>query len=140
MYIAVVLNEKSVAELKNFAKGIIDSNKFNYVTPSNSPLPHHMTINLNSFDDSVNDRKILNQNAKLKIDYILVSEEIGACAAHVCESTTDDGTTINTINTNKHITICLTKGTKPFLSNKLFESNCKKFKCELNLTGIVQEV
>jgi hypothetical protein len=131
MYTAAILNPVSAGLLRWIVKAHGLENKgFSFKTPQNTEVPHHMTINLGPIDVNLNDEEILEKPALLHVDQIVWSHEIGACAARVVKAEVEMRKfpaiyweTIDTINAHKHITICLKNGVKPFLSNKLFESD-----------------
>jgi len=99
-----------------------------------------MTINLGSFDDKINKPEFLGQPTLLFVDSIWHCKTIGACAARVTRAFAN-GEQINSINENKHITICLKPPAKAFHSNKIFEAGeCVKLGMELALMADIQEV
>lgn len=140
MYTAAVLTLESIEILKNLASrlGLED---FVYQTPQGDALPHHMTINLGKFDESLNDPLLLGQEVEITIDSIWHCKTIGACAAKVSK-TNCCGSEIKSSNTNKHITICLKPPAKPVHSNKLFSEGSKVFIINepLVLKAILQEI
>jgi hypothetical protein len=133
MYTAAVLRPNSVLELLQALRETTDleSRGFVCLTPQGEPLPHHMTINLGTFDDSVNKPELLGKSAILYVDSIWYCDEIGACAAQVCKAYSE-GNPVNSINEHKHITICLKPPAKPVYSNKIFDSG-KSVKLSKNL-------
>lgn len=142
MYTAAVLRKESAEDLLLAMRGKtnLEEEGFECVTPQGEPLPHHMTINLGSFDWTLNDPKILGQSCIIYIDSIWFSKEIGACAARVTRAYCD-GKEINSINKNKHVTICLKPPAKPFHSNQIFE-NGESIKLDMDLALLtdIQEV
>ena len=128
IYTAAVLTPQS-ANLLRWAmraatKGFELENDFGFKTPQNEPIPHHMTINLGKLNTELNPDWILGMSAKLKVDQLRWSEEIGACAFRVVEaiSVVDDYVikSFNDEKSNKHITTCLKPGVKAHKSNDLF--------------------
>lgn len=83
-----------------------------------------MTINLGKFDVGLNPDSILGMSAKLKVDQLRWSEDIGACAFRVTHaiSVVDDYVirSFNDEKSSKHITTCLRPGVKAYKSNDLF--------------------
>ena len=61
MYTAAVLTEESATQLKQAVLDRISQSLegFEFQTLAGVPLPHHMTINLGSFDEELNDPSIL---------------------------------------------------------------------------------
>jgi len=142
MYTAAVLRQESTKDLllAMRSKTNLEEEGFECVTPQGEPLPHHMTINLGKFDSILNDPQILGQPCLQFIDALWFSKEIGACAARVTRAYCD-GKEINSINENKHVTICLKPPAKPFHSNKIFENGeCIKLDMDLSLLSDIQEV
>ena len=128
MYTAAVINLDDLAPLEKAMRQHIPFEE-GYVcqTAQGNPLPHHMTINMGGFDTALNPKDILGQNCRMVIDSLYQDDDLGVAAARVikaeCElnETTEPICTINDGTSEKHITLCLKPGSKPFWSNKLFE-------------------
>ena len=137
MYTAAILTEESAALLKQSVLEKIGTSLdgFHFQTLAGVPLPHHMTINLGSFDEHLNDPSILNNSVKLFARGFLWSEEIGACAALV---TSDPQ--IRSSNEFTHITVCIRPPAKPADSNRR-PRNSKAFIFDppIELDAIVKE-
>ena len=131
MYTAAVLDPLGAGLLRWIAKAEeLEGWDFRFKTPLNDEIPHHMTINLGAIDVNLNKEEILEQRARLHVDQIRVSVELGACAARVIKAEVEMKEypviywqKLNSINEHPHITICLKEGVKPFTSNKLFETD-----------------
>lgn len=123
MYTAAVLRPESVELLTKIMREHrdLESEGFEYKTPSGDPLPHHMTINLGRFDSAINDPSLLGEEAVLVVNRLYYCYTTGACAAYVCDAYSTDFVPIESINKNKHITICLKPPAKPFHSNDIFD-------------------
>lgn len=142
MYTAAVLRPESVEILLETLREKLDLEEHGFacVTPQGEALPHHMTINLGSFDTTVNKPELLGRSTILFVDSLWFCKTIGACAARVTRAYSD-GEEINSINQNKHITICLKPPAKAFHSNKIFEAGeCVMLEQQLNLMADIQEV
>lgn len=140
MYTAAVLNKNSVDVLKKIVVENLNLQGFVFETKQGEPLPHHMTINLGTFDAKINNQELVNKPTFLHIDSIFYCEKIGTCAANVikCEC---ENQNVNSINKHKHITICIKPPAKPFDSNKLFESKSNVFKFKpIVLEAVLKEV
>jgi len=139
MYTAAVLRPDSALKLKQIMREKIDLENlgFECKTPQGEPLPHHMTLNLGLFDNTLNDPELLGSEIVLTVDSLWYCEMIGACAAKVIDSQS-----AKSINTQKHITICLKPPAKPFQSNKLFEPMTKQIMLDapLTLEASIQEI
>lgn len=130
MYTAAVINPLGAGLLRWIAKAEdLEGWGFLFKTPQNDEIPHHMTINLGAIDVDLNDEGILERPARLFVDQIRISVELGVCAARVTKAEVEMKEfpvkywkNIQTINAHPHITICLKEGVKPFISNKLFET------------------
>lgn len=130
MFTAAVLDPLGAGLLRWIAKAEnLEGWSFRFKTPQNDEIPHHMTINLGAIDVDLNDEAILEQPARLFVDQIRISVELGVCAARVIKAEVEMKEfpviywqKLNSINEHPHITICLKEGVKPFISNKLFET------------------
>ena len=122
MFTAAVLGRISVALVTWILRGTIDleSKGFYLETPGGDPIPHHMTINLGSLNQSLNPPTILGQTVFLHINQLVYDTDLGVCAAPVFLAEWQ-GREICTIHAHPHITVCLKPGVKPVLSNKLLE-------------------
>lgn len=122
MYIAAVLDFESARSLRKIVRESIglDQRGFSFFTEKNETLPHHMTISFGKKE--WNPPNIIKSSAKLLVDSIWWSEEIGACAAKVAKAQSGNIpiSTINDKKSSKHITICLRPFVKPMMSNQLF--------------------
>lgn len=115
MYACILLHEDDAKFLADkFLEVISDFSGYRMATPHYS-LPHHMTINMGDFDQSLNDKSVLGQEIEMYIDGFSYSNELGIAAARVVRTEPE----INTINEQPHITIAIQPHGKPFLSNKL---------------------
>ena len=131
MYTAAVLDPLGAGLLRWIAKAEeLEGWGFRFKTPLNDEIPHHMTINLGAIDVDLNEEGILEQRARLHVDKVYASVELGACAARVIKAEVEMKEYpviywqhLYSINEHPHITICLKEGVKPFASNKLFETN-----------------
>ena len=136
MFIAAVLDPLGAGLLRWIAKAEelegwgFQGWGFHFKTPLNDKIPHHMTVNLGAIDVDLNEEGILERRTKLHVDQIRISVELGACAARVIKAEVEMKEfpviywqNLNSINEHPHITICLKEGVKPFISNKLFETD-----------------
>ena len=131
MFVAAVLDPLGAGLLRWIAKAEeLEGWGFMFKTPLNDEIPHHMTINLGAIDVDLNDEAILEQPARLFVDKIRLSLELGECAARVIKAEVEMKEypviywqKLNSINEHPHITICLKEGVKPFTSKKLFETD-----------------
>lgn len=140
MYTAAVLRSEAVEMLLQKMQEKLSLEEFECMTPQGEPLPHHMTINLGTFDAKINNPEILGHAAVLIIDSLWFCKTIGACAARVIKSYAESEE-VNSINVNKHITICLKPPAKAFHSNKIFEAGeCVMLDDPLILMADIQEV
>lgn len=128
MYTAAVLKEVSVDLLKSVVRNTTDLEQTGFVfkTTNESPLPHHMTINLGDFSPSLNDRSILWKPAELQFNQIVFDKVLGICAAPIIRAKSLDkngniGLEVRTCNKRPHVTCCLIPGTKPKMSNDMLE-------------------
>jgi hypothetical protein len=147
MYTAAVLKSPSI--LIDRLQNLINLEEKGFVFQSSQgPLPHHMTINLGSFDPELNDREILGKTAILEIDGIWWSEQLGVCAACVDKAMVGETPllTINDKESCKHITICLKPPAKPVHSNRLFremgkhKAEARLFMEMLKLEAVIEEI
>lgn len=129
MYTAVVLDEDCRKLLKYALCNLLDAEGMGYVfqTRQGDELPHHMTLNLDAFDESLNDPSLKGAYCRLEVDGFCFDHDMGVIAARVTKHTAVrnaiDGEwseqPVNTTNENPHITMCLLGDAKPFHSNKL---------------------
>ena len=143
MYTAIVLTQESADRLKEVVENNLKLEGFEFQTPAGESLPHHVTLNLGSFNASLNDPELLGKTARILVDKIWYNEDIGACAAEALKLQSDLQK-INCANKIPHITICLKPPAKPVSSNQLFENPLSCYILQLNRTlvldGIIQEV
>lgn len=131
MYTAAVLTPISAELLKWIMRGTVALEDEGFVTETGqgNPLPHHMTINMGSFDKSLNRPEIVGEPALLKVDRLVYNHTLGVCAAKVVEAmaySTDpdvepDPMPIRSANIVPHITVCIKPSSKPMLSNQMLE-------------------
>lgn len=140
MYIGAVLDVVEVLLLKQTLLAYLDPKPLGFIfeTKSGMMLPHHMTINMGKFDDSLNDPSILGQEVRLEISKFLYNENI--CCAAVDSALLSDKTPVHSSNKNKHITMCLRPPTKPVESNKLFEKSSVLHVDPFVIYATVQEI
>ncbi len=119
MYIAAVLTSQACHQLKQILTQYVDLKGYVFQTAAGMPLPHHMTINMNGFDNTLNNPELLGQQCNIKIDGIAYNHQLGICAARVISATSLNNIEINSINSIKHITLAMKPTSKPFFSNKL---------------------
>lgn len=124
LYTAAVLNENSGHLLRWLTKALttLEQDGFLFQTPQGSPLPHHMTVNLGAFDDSLNERKMLGCFVELHVDRVCFNHTIGACAAPVVKSQIEvngEWLELKSINEYPHITTCLKPGVGAKFSNQM---------------------
>lgn len=124
IYTAAVLNENSGHLLRWLAKGLtsLEDDGFLFQTPQGNPLPHHMTVNLGAFDESLNEKRLLGCFVELHVKRLCFNYTIGACAAPVEKSRVEiDGEwfDLKTFNDHPHITTCLKPGVGAKFSNDL---------------------
>ena len=142
MYTAAVLEMNSRLFIRQALVELRNMEEFGFVfqTAAGESLPHHLTINLGSFNQALNDPQILGKRAVLSVSKFLYNDKI--CCA-VVDRAEINGVTINTMNdqsSGKHITMCLVPPTKPMESNALFKSGAMTLKCNaLQLNAVIQE-
>lgn len=146
MYTAAVLKPTSAALLKWILRATInlETQGFCLKTQAGEPLPHHMTINMGSLDQSLNPPALLGANVLLCIDGLVYDTELGVCAAPVVFakwSTAGHDREIQTCNVYPHITVCLKPPNKPVLSNTLLKKGGKVHVLDemYKLEAVVQE-
>ena len=131
IYTAAVLNENSAHLLRWLTKALTDLENEGYVfkTTQGEPLPHHMTLNLGTFDESLNKRNVLGGFAELHIDRISFNHNIGICAAPVNKArvettafTSSEWVDLNSMNDHPHITTCVKPGVSPKFSNDMLDN------------------
>lgn len=131
MYTAAVLDGFSQRFLEEVLGEHCNFREKGYVFKTNVgvDLPHHMTINLGSFDSDLNPRQFLNASAILRVERFLYDDDI--CAAEVATAVAIDFRdgevrevcdiyTINDERSRPHITMCLRPPARPVQSNHLF--------------------
>lgn len=120
MYTAAILADSSSKLLHSKFIEKIDPDPLGFIfeTKFGQRLPHHMTINLGPFNDSINSPEVFGSSARLWVDHFLYNENI--CCAVVKKAETLSGIPIFCANKNPHITVCLRPPTRPVESNKLF--------------------
>jgi hypothetical protein len=120
MYTAAVLSDfsKTALEMALLEFEDFTLSGFRFSTAQGGRLPHHMTINLGKFDESLNNITLLGAHVKLQVDRFYYNREIGVCAARVSSSSVYL-TTINDEYNQRHITMCLKWPAKPYDSNLL---------------------
>lgn len=127
MYTAAVLTPLSAQLLRWIMKGTEDLEKSGFLleTPQGDFIPHHMTINLGRFDETLNPKSILGNQAIVKVDKLVYNDVMGVCAANVQEALgfqfLDSSPVVNIqcVNEYPHVTVCLKPGSKPVESNDL---------------------
>jgi len=127
IYTAAVLKENSRHLLRWLAKALttLEEDGFRFQTSQAELLPHHMTLNLGAFDDSLNDPSVLGGFAEIHVDRLRFNYTLGVCAAPVLrarvESIDGDGKWLDlkTINDFPHITTCLKPGVSAKTSNEM---------------------
>ncbi len=131
MYIAAVLDQASILILRGAVRDAIldaicvdiEAEGFKFETPAGGPLPHHMTINMGEFDETLNKRSILGKPVEIGVDYVFYDPVLGVCAVTVdeCEAGEyPDSNEVHSANARPHITVALKPGVKPKTSNELF--------------------
>lgn len=155
IYTAAVLNENSRHLLRWLTKAntTLEADGFLFQTPQGDKLPHHMTINLGSFDESINSRSVLGGFVELHIDRVKFDYNIGACAAPIVKAqvelvdqidqTSEGWIDLKTFNDHPHITTCLRPGVSAKFSNDMLASHGVKevlFDQTYILEAWVQEV
>lgn len=127
MYTAIVLTNKSALELKAIAIQTVDLSSYNFATAAGMVLPHHMTVNMDGYDSELNDESLKGMDCKVTIDGIAYNHTLGICAARVLLAETihdEAGVSIESTNTQAHITVAIKPTSKPAWSNKLkWENN-----------------
>ena len=144
MYTAVVIYEEDRPLLLQSLEQFRDFRKRGYAfTHNGTKLPHHMTINLNKFDETLNPELELDEEVELVVDGFLYNDTLGVCCARVVEAKTAAGLVVETINPGReHITMCLLPPDgKPMKSRELF-GNSKEFQLDepVVVGGLVLEV
>jgi hypothetical protein len=85
MYIAAVLSSTSSELLKWIVRRILGLEQYGFVfqTQQGQELHHHMTINLEEFDEKLNNPDILWHPVELHIDKLYYNDTLGVCAASI---------------------------------------------------------
>mgnify|MGYP000909617370 FL=1 len=89
MYTAAVLENSATLRLRTIAADLVDLSSYVFVTAAGMQLPHHMTINMDRFSESLNDKGIMNHQCQLQIDGIAYNHKLGICAARVSSAVVD---------------------------------------------------
>lgn len=120
MYTAAILDHRSVDSLRNQAEQLLgDLSAFRFSTSQGHRLPHHMTVNLGSLDESLNPRSMLGRPVILKVNKLARNDSTGVCAACV-ETSLCESSLLRSANAQPHITICIMPWAKPKDSNAIF--------------------
>lgn len=114
--------EKMLGERPKYAAGFLsEEDKKKILTHFSNDIPedwkvicHHMTINLGRLQEK--DKHLLGKECKSTITHLGIDKDIGIMALKV-------ETDIPSKNVNKHITLALKEGVKPFRSNDITEWN-----------------
>lgn len=134
MYACILLNQDDAEFLKTEFQNVIGTKFFNYrMETPHYKLPHHMTINMGEFDESLNPIYHVGKPVDMYIDGFAYDNDLGVAAARVFM--TDPN--IVTINKQPHITMALQKQGKPFFSNQLNWDNVIKISRSIVVSGIV---
>lgn len=122
-------------------------------TPLGDRLPHHLTLNIGSIEDGLNNPSVLGKVADLTVEAFCWDHEVGACAARVTKMVVKGFTSVSTIdlyirdteivlkstNAQPHITMCLMPNVKPAASNNLDWDQAFLLKTPLIISGVVKE-
>lgn len=141
MYTAAVLTPQSSDLLQSKFEEKINPKLLGFIfeTKYGQKLPHHVTINLGTFDESLNALDILRSPIKIWTHKFLYNENI--CCAVVDKIETKSGVSINCRNEFPHITTCLRPPTRPFESNELFTNAASAINIdELVLDAFIEEI
>lgn len=140
MYTAAVLTPPARQLLQQKLEEKRNMSAFVFETKSGEILPHHMTINMGSFDSSLNDPDCLGKGVTLWVTRFRYNDKV--CCAEVV-SADIEGKPIRTMNdqkSGKHITMCLRPPGKPVDSNELFKDGASIIEIdELRLDAVIQE-
>ncbi len=143
MFTAAVLRPTSAALLKWIMRATLnlETQGFCLKTQAGEPLPHHMTINMGSLDESLNPSTLLGKDVFLHIDGLVYDTELGVCAAPVFYAWWGMDRHIQTSNIYPHITVCVKPPSKPVLSNELLKKGGKVHVLDdvYKLEAVVQE-
>ena len=135
MFTAAVLTDNSADLLKWIMRGTLNLEEEGFVlkTMAGQDLPHHMTINLGPLDETLNPREVLGADVLLEINCLVYCHKLGVCASPVigqlvldvpgCES-------LQLINEQPHITVCVRPPAKPKMSNDLFKKQAVTYKLD----------
>lgn len=117
MYTALTLDEQSRSILQSAFPCV---GSFQSETQSGTPLPHHMTINMGMFDESLNPKHQIGNIYLIEVDGLLYDQRIAA-ARVVKAVDVIHGEPITTRNRFPHITMGLAIGqnVRPVESNVL---------------------
>jgi hypothetical protein len=147
MYTAVVIDKDDCDRLVYYLNAVPGwvTGLYSFFTPSNYPLPHHLTLNLGSVE-CLNDPDILNKIAELTVDAFCWDDDLGVCAARVTkavvkglESLFDTDIPLKSINAQPHVTMCLMPNVKPSVSNDLDWNRAILLMQPITVSGIVEE-
>ncbi len=135
---------ESILDLKNRIPPSLYEKGYICHTESGMLLPHHMTINLGSLDEYLNDISILNQKVLLYIHKIACDHKANACAAKVEKAIViSSKQEIKSFNKVSHITMAIRPPGKPKNSNDIDWNNADiiiETKEPLILVGTVLEL
>lgn len=153
MYTGLIIDAQSKQLLTWAFKALIpdwENRGYLFRTQHNHPLPHHMTINMGKFDNTLNNKSILGSEGEclateLVIGTDAVAFKVEAALAYCPDE--DDLVEIVTMNDKKshaHITAAIVAGAKPFQANYLFDGTftpikTHKFEEPLRVYGYIQE-
>lgn len=118
MYTAAVLENAATLQLRTIAADLVDLSSYVFITAAGMQLPHHMTINMDRFSESLNDKRIMNHLCQIQIDGIAYNHKLGVCAARVSNAVANDKD-VKSSNPQRHITIAIKPTSKPAFSNQL---------------------
>lgn len=124
MYTAAVLRDTSAHLLRWITKALttLEGDGFAFRTPQSESIPHHMTVNLGTFDDRINPNVPLGSYVEIRLSKLVFNYTLGVCAAPVTarvEIAEGEWTKLHTINDHPHITIALKPGVPARMSNDL---------------------
>ena len=126
MFTAAVLTDNSADLLKWIMRGTLDLEEKGFVlkTMAGQDLPHHMTINLGPLDEALNPREVLGEKVLLGIDSLVYCLKLGVCASPIINQfvlNVPGCKSLQLMNEQPHITICVRPPAKPKMSNDLFK-------------------
>lgn len=119
MYIAAVLEIGCQAKLRDAFLSKISLENYEFISAS-GPLPHHMTINMGEFDETLNPISILEEQVEMMVQGFYFDHLLNVCAAKVTSAKlVSSAEKVNIKNAQPHITLAIRPPGKPFNSNKI---------------------